>query len=144
MGAGKLHLQVASGFTPLRTTCFEIFDATSVTGTFSEITVGSDTLVNATTEVCSATPIWSVKITTPGCETLYSTCSGHGTCTSSSGLCACTEGYSGAACDAACWYDITKAAYDCTCSADLGAPRVVASVAAGNVAKVDVRASGTV
>jgi hypothetical protein len=113
---GQLHIEFAKGFTPARTTCFELFSATSVTGSFANITTS---LKDGAPTVCSTGPVFSVKVTVPGCDTLYPTCNGRGTCSSSTGLCTCNAGYSGSACDSACFYNKTTAAFDCTCAANL-------------------------
>lgn len=115
---GSLSLIFADGYTPSRTKCFEIFQATSIAGAFASTTTN---LLTATTQTCSTATTYGVKVTVPGCETLYKDCSGHGTCDQSSGDCACVTGYSGSACDSACWYNKTAGAFDCTCGAKLPA-----------------------
>lgn len=116
--AGSLTLVFKDGYVPSRTKCFEIFQATSIAGAFASITTN---LPGATTQTCSTAVTYGVKVTVPGCETLYADCSGHGTCDQSSGNCACVTGYSGSACDSACWYNKTAGAFDCTCGAKLPA-----------------------
>lgn len=111
---GSLYLDVAAGFTPQRSTCFEIFTFThGYTGQFD--TISSSIPGSSAQAGCGAGNVFGVKITVPGCETLAPTCSGHGTCDAASGTCSCDEGYSGSACDSVCWYDQATAAFNCEC-----------------------------
>jgi hypothetical protein len=60
---GRLHLQFAPGYTPSRSTCFDLFQAASYVGAFDSYTSNFD---NAQSTVCSTSPSWSLKVTVPG------------------------------------------------------------------------------
>merc|ERR1711934_1311526 len=58
--AGSLSLVFADGYTPSRAKCFEIFQATSITGSFATTTTN---LPSATTQTCGTATTYGVKVT---------------------------------------------------------------------------------
>jgi len=119
---GTLHIEFASGYTPLRNYSFDFFKTTTAgdfgTSKFSKVTTNLDSMGAEATQTTSPTAL-SVTIKLPGCDPSLA-CYGHGTCeAATTGVCNCEPGYGGTDCETACYYDKTQATFVCECGAKL-------------------------
>jgi hypothetical protein len=111
---GVLYLEFASGYSPSRTAVFTVFESTTgtaFTGSFTSVQTNRE---EVTASATIANDKIEIRVQIPGCNTTLA-CYGHGTCSETTGVCACDQGYAGTNCETACYYSKNEAKFICGC-----------------------------